>query len=78
VTPIERYVTTQEAADVFHVSTRTIQNLVAKREIAVCKVGRCVRIPESSLEDYIRRNMVDKSSRGRTQKFQYTKGDKLV
>jgi putative molybdopterin biosynthesis protein len=46
---------TQEVADMLHVSKSTIYDLIKKGEISSYKVGRKVRFTESDVQDYISR-----------------------
>lgn len=75
---MDNYLSTKQAAGIFGVSTRMIQKLVATNQIVAYKVGRCVRIPESSLEDYIQRNRMKGASQDIIPKAPYKPGDKLV
>lgn len=75
---MDKYLTTQQVADVFGVSKRLIQKLIAAGEISAIKVGRCLRISQSSLEEYAKRNQVRSSSCSGIPRVQYRPGDKLV
>ena len=52
-----KVMTYREAADYLSVSERTVWGLVKSKEIAACKIGRFVRIPIESLDEYISRVM---------------------
>jgi|TARA_B100000959_G_scaffold13514_1_gene13376 excisionase family DNA binding protein len=47
---VEKLFTKRQAAEYFQVSQRTIDRLITKLDIPVFKIGRQVRIPESSIE----------------------------
>ena len=47
---MEKLFTKRQAAEYFQVSKRTIDRLITKLDIPVFKIGRQVRIPESSIE----------------------------
>ena len=47
---MEKLFTKRQAAEYFQVSQRTIDRLITKLDIPVFKIGRQVRIPESSIE----------------------------
>jgi len=47
---MEKLFTKRQAAEYFQVSQRTIDRLINRLDIPVFKIGRQVRIPESSIE----------------------------
>ena len=47
---MEKFFTKRQAAEYFQVSQRTIDRLINRLNIPVFKIGRQVRIPESSIE----------------------------
>jgi excisionase family DNA binding protein len=47
---MEKFFTKRQAAEYFQVSQRTIDRLINRLNIPVYKIGRQVRIPESSLK----------------------------
>ena len=47
---MEKFFTKRQAAEYFQVSQRTIDRLINRLDIPVFKIGRQVRIPESSIE----------------------------
>jgi excisionase family DNA binding protein len=47
---MEKLFTKRQAAEYFQVSKRTIDRLINRLDIPVFKIGRQVRIPESSIE----------------------------
>lgn len=51
----KKALSTQEVADMLHVSKSTIYDLIKKGEISSYKVGRKVRFTEKDVEDYISR-----------------------
>jgi len=51
----KRALSTQDVADMLHVSKSTIYDLIKKGEISSYKVGRKVRFKESDVQDYISR-----------------------
>lgn len=75
---MKRYFTAQEAADTLSVSKRLIQKLVANGQLIACKVGRCIRISEESLEEYARRNQVVPAAVPNSPATKYKPGDRLV
>lgn len=46
----------REAAKVLSISLRTLDNLIAAKELAVRRVGRRCLIPRKSLEEFARRD----------------------
>ncbi|WP_353852686.1 helix-turn-helix transcriptional regulator [Dehalobacter restrictus] len=52
----KKALSTQEVADMLHVSKSTIYDLIRKGEITSYKVGRKVRFSESDVQDYISRS----------------------
>jgi excisionase family DNA binding protein len=56
---MERLLTIAEAADALRTSTKFAQRLVSERKIRFVRVGRLVRIPESSLAEYVSSGAVD-------------------
>lgn len=55
-------VSKKEAARVLSVSLRTIDNLIAAKELTVRRLGRRCLIPRRSLEDFARRDHATHSS----------------
>ena len=51
--------TRQEAADYLNVTLRFVTRCVQERRIRYVRIGRMVRIPESSLVEYLARGRVD-------------------
>lgn len=50
--------TTKQVSAELNVSTRTVQRLIRAQKISVVRVGRQLRIPHESLDDYLARNRV--------------------
>ena len=48
-----KYYTVKEVAEKLQVSTRTVQRLQDERQIAFVKVGKCVRISEEHLQNWL-------------------------
>lgn len=48
-----KYYTVKEVAEKLQVSVRTVQRLQDDREIAFVKIGKCVRISEEHLQNWI-------------------------
>lgn len=48
--------TRSEAAELLSVSVRTIDNLLALKELRVVRIGKSVRIPLGSLREFVRRD----------------------
>ena len=46
----------KEAAEAFGVSLRTVENLIARKELTVRRVGRRVLVPLSELQKFTRRD----------------------
>lgn len=57
----KKALSTQEVADMLHVSKSTIYDLIKKGEISSYKVGRKVRFTESDVQDYITRSKKSQS-----------------
>ena len=49
---------TTPAAEVLGISRRTLQELVAAREVACIKIGRSIRFSPADLADFVERNRV--------------------
>lgn len=49
----ETFLTVKEVARRLAVGRTTVYELIAKRELAVIRIGRATRIPESALERWI-------------------------
>ena len=47
---MEKLFTKKQIAEMLHISIRTVDRHIEKHELPVLKVGRLVRIPESSLK----------------------------
>jgi excisionase family DNA binding protein len=54
----DRLYTREEAAEVLNVTLRFVTRCVQERRIRYVRVGRMVRIPASSLADYLSENAV--------------------
>lgn len=52
-TPEKGLLTVGEAAERLNVKERYIKHLIAGRRIDIVKIGRLVRIPETTIEDLI-------------------------
>jgi len=53
---MEKFFTKRQAAEYFQVSQRTIDRLINRLNIPVYKIGRQVRIPESSIDLFNKSN----------------------
>ena len=51
--PPERYLSAQEVAKMMNVSAMTIYRLCHEKKIHSIRVGRSIRIPESSVEEFV-------------------------
>jgi excisionase family DNA binding protein len=51
--PADRLLTVDQAAELLGTSASFLRRLIAERKIRFVHVGRCVRIPESALADFI-------------------------
>jgi putative molybdopterin biosynthesis protein len=58
----KKALSTQEVADMLHVSKSTIYDLIKKGEISSYKVGRKVRFTENDVQDYISRSKKGQSA----------------
>ena len=58
-----RSLSTQEVADILHVSKSTIYDLIRKGEIHSCKIGRKVRFTQDDVDAYIARSRHEHSTR---------------
>lgn len=56
---MERLLTVDQAAEVLGTSPTFPRRLIADRRIRFVRVGRLVRIPESSLEEFVSEATVD-------------------
>ncbi|MQA96020.1 MAG: helix-turn-helix domain-containing protein [Streptosporangiales bacterium] len=59
MSPDERLLTVEEAAEWLSTSTRFPRRLIAERRIEFVKVGRFVRIPASALREFIAAGLVE-------------------
>jgi excisionase family DNA binding protein len=59
----DRLYTREEAAEVLNVTLRFVTRCVQERRIRYVRVGRMVRIPRSSIEEYINLNSVSNTFR---------------
>jgi excisionase family DNA binding protein len=59
----DRLLTVDEAADLLGTGPRFPRRLIAERRIRFVKIGRHVRIPESSLIEYVSAGTVEPTSR---------------
>ena len=75
---MDNYITISEAAERAHVSTRLIQRLISDGHITAVKFGRCTRISEDSISDYVERQTIRPASRSETPVLRYKPGMKLV
>jgi excisionase family DNA binding protein len=53
----DRLIRPDQTAQKLNVSTRTIYRLLAEGQLTGCKIRGCLRVRESSVEDYIRRQI---------------------
>jgi excisionase family DNA binding protein len=51
--PPDRLLTVDQAAELLNTSASFPRRLIAERKIRFVRVGRCVRIPESALAEFI-------------------------
>jgi len=51
-----RLLTTEQAAEVFAVSVRTVKNLISEGALAYVKIGRATRADRSDIDQYIVNN----------------------
>ncbi len=56
---MDRLLSVRDAAEVLGTSERFPRRLIAERRIRFVRVGRHVRIPESSVQEYIKSRTVD-------------------
>ena len=56
---MDRLLSVRDAAEVLGTSERFPRRLIAERRIRFVRVGRHVRIPESSVQEYIQLRTVD-------------------
>lgn len=57
-----RFLTVAEVADVMRVSKMTVYRLVHSGDMPAVRFGRSYRVPESAVEQYVRRAAVDGQS----------------
>ena len=48
--------TIKEVAAILHCCTKTVQRLIAKKELAVVKLGRWIRVRQEDLDRFILQN----------------------
>ena len=56
---MEKLFTKKQIAEMLQISVRTVDRHIEKHELPVLKVGRLVRIPESSFQLMINKSNVD-------------------
>ena len=52
---VNRLLTASEVADILHVSLRTVRRLIASHELETVRIGRSVRVEDSTLQAFIAR-----------------------
>jgi excisionase family DNA binding protein len=57
--PSDRLLTVDQAAELLGTSASFSRRLIADRKIRFVRVGRCVRIPESALAEFIASGTVE-------------------
>ena len=63
----DRLLTRQEAADRLNVPLRFVTRCVQERRIRYVRIGRMVRIPETAIQDYFDRNMINVVRQGNSE-----------
>jgi excisionase family DNA binding protein len=58
---MQKLLTTDGAAEILSVTRRTVYRLIKSGQLKAVKVNSTVRIPESSLEEFLDQNMVNDS-----------------
>jgi len=58
---MQNLITTDGAAKILSVTRQTVYRLIKSGQLQAVKVKSAVRIPEDSLEEFIKQNMVDNS-----------------
>jgi excisionase family DNA binding protein len=53
----DRLLRPDQAAERLNVSTRSVYRLLAEGQLTGCKIRGCLRVRESSVDDYIRRQI---------------------
>ena len=61
--PQNKSLSTQEVADILHVSKSTVYDLIRRNEIVSYKIGRKVRFTQEDVDDYISRSRHEHSTR---------------
>ncbi|MFF3495884.1 excisionase family DNA-binding protein [Streptomyces sp. NPDC002795] len=61
----DRYLSVTQVAEILGTTVRFPRRLIEERRIAYVKVGRHVRIPESSVREYISAHTVEPRKRSR-------------
>jgi excisionase family DNA binding protein len=56
---MQKLITTDGAAEILSVTRRTVYRLIKSGQLQAVKVNSAVRIPENSLEDFLKRNIVN-------------------
>ncbi|MEE1621327.1 helix-turn-helix domain-containing protein [Zafaria sp. Z1313] len=57
-----RFMTVAEVAEVMRVSKMTVYRLVHSAELPAVRFGRSYRVPETAVEDYLRKARIDGAS----------------
>ncbi|MDQ1317623.1 MAG: Helix-turn-helix domain [Candidatus Poribacteria bacterium] len=59
---MQKLITTDGAAEILSVTRRTVYRLIKSGQLQSVKVNSAVRIPENSLEEFLKRNIVNNSN----------------
>ena len=56
---MQKLITTDGAAEILSVTRRTVYRLIKSGQLKAVKVNSAVRIPEDSLEEFLKRNTIN-------------------
>ena len=56
MTPVPRLYTTDEVAEILHLKTKTVRDLIADKKLIAIRLGREYRISEDRLMEFLKEN----------------------
>lgn len=75
---MDKLITIREAADALGISERTVRRMIDRNELRAYKIGRCVRLREGDVQDYIESGVILRYPTVSAPKLDYKPGDKLI
>lgn len=75
---MDKLITIKDTATILGLHERTVRRMIERNELKAYKIGRCVRLKESEIQDYVDGGIIIRTPSVVTAKFSYKPGDKLV